>query len=75
MLTYSARGFGTSGGLIHLDAPEYEVADASKLIDYLATQAVVRKDARATRESEWPVRPTAAGCRCCSPAPIIGSTR
>jgi ABC-2 type transport system ATP-binding protein len=45
VLTYSARGFGKSGGLVHLDAPAFEVADASKLIDYLATQASVRKDA------------------------------
>ena len=28
VLTYTARGFGKSGGLIHLDAPAYEVADA-----------------------------------------------
>ena len=45
VLTYSARGFGKSGGLVHLDAPAFEVADASKLIDYLATQASVREDA------------------------------
>ena len=44
VLTYSARGFGRSGGLVHLDAPAFEVADASKLVDYLATQVSVRKD-------------------------------
>ena len=44
VLTYSARGFGNSGGLVHLDAPAFEVADASKLVDYLATQESVRKD-------------------------------
>src|SRR6185312_14091422 len=44
VLTYSARGFGKSGGLVHLDAPAFEVADGSKLVDYLATQASVRKD-------------------------------
>jgi ABC-2 type transport system ATP-binding protein len=44
VLTYSARGFGKSGGLVHLDAPAFEVADASKLVDYLATQVSVRKD-------------------------------
>ena len=44
VLTYSARGFGKSGGLVHLDAPAFEVADASKLVDYLATQESVRKD-------------------------------
>jgi ABC-2 type transport system ATP-binding protein len=46
VLAYTARGFGRSGGLIHLDAPSYEVADASRLISYLATLPQVRKDAR-----------------------------
>ncbi len=45
VLAYTARGFGRSGGLIHLNAPSYEVADASKLISYLATLPQVRKDA------------------------------
>ncbi|MBL7501435.1 alpha/beta fold hydrolase [Frankia sp. CNm7] len=45
VLAYSARGFGRSGGLVHLDAPEYEVADASKLISYLATLPQVLRDA------------------------------
>lgn len=45
VLAYSARGFGKSGGLVHLDAPAYEVADASKLITYLATLPQVLKDA------------------------------
>jgi ABC-2 type transport system ATP-binding protein len=35
-LTYSARGFGNSGGQISLDSPDYEVKDASRLIDLLA---------------------------------------
>jgi ABC-2 type transport system ATP-binding protein len=35
VLTYTARGFGASGGLIHLDSLDYEVADASRLLDYL----------------------------------------
>src|SRR5206468_824991 len=35
-LTYSARGFGKSGGQISLDSPDYEVKDASRLIDLLA---------------------------------------
>jgi ABC-2 type transport system ATP-binding protein len=46
VLAYSARGFGRSGGLIHLDAPSYEISDASRLISYLATLPQVRKDAR-----------------------------
>ena len=45
VLAYTARGFGRSGGLIHLDAPSFEVADASKLISYLATLPQVLKDA------------------------------
>ncbi|BEP15001.1 CocE/NonD family hydrolase [Acidothermaceae bacterium B102] len=43
-LTYSARGFGHSGGQISLDAPQYEVADASRLIDLLATNPHVTLD-------------------------------
>ncbi|HZW45869.1 MAG TPA: alpha/beta fold hydrolase [Dermatophilaceae bacterium] len=45
VLAYTARGFGRSGGLIHLDAPAYEVADAGKLMSYLATLPQVVKDA------------------------------
>jgi ABC-2 type transport system ATP-binding protein len=44
VLAYTARGFGRSGGLIHLDAPSYEVADASKLVSYLATLPQVSED-------------------------------
>lgn len=32
VVTWSARGFGASGGLIHLDDPDYEVADARTLV-------------------------------------------
>jgi ABC-2 type transport system ATP-binding protein len=35
VLIYTARGFGNSGGLIHLDSQKYEVADGSRLLDYL----------------------------------------
>jgi ABC-2 type transport system ATP-binding protein len=44
-LAYSARGFGRSGGLIHLDASGFEVADASKLVDLLAARPEVLQDA------------------------------
>ena len=44
VLAYTARGFGRSGGLIHLDAPNYEVSDARKLISYLATVPQVELD-------------------------------
>ena len=76
MLAYTARGFGKSGGLIHLDAPDYEVADAQKLVSYLATlPAGASRTGRAIRGSASPARPTAVGWRCCSPAPTSGSTR
>jgi ABC-2 type transport system ATP-binding protein len=44
VLTYSARGFGHSTGQISLDSPQYEVADASKLIDLLAKRPEVLLD-------------------------------
>ena len=45
VMTYSARGFGASGGRIHLDDPDYEVADARALVDLVATRPDVRLDA------------------------------
>src|SRR4051794_29154084 len=42
--TWSARGFGASGGQIALDAPEYEVADARVLVDRLSTRPEVVQD-------------------------------
>ncbi|AGZ46441.1 putative ABC transporter ATP-binding protein with X-Pro dipeptidyl-peptidase domain [Actinoplanes friuliensis DSM 7358] len=45
VLTWTARGFGTSGGEIHLDSPDYEVKDAQRLLDWLATQPQVQTDA------------------------------
>ncbi|MGW1723007.1 CocE/NonD family hydrolase [Streptomyces sp. NPDC002306] len=44
VLTWSARGFGRSTGRIGLNAPGGEVADVSKLIDWLARQPQVRLD-------------------------------
>jgi ABC-2 type transport system ATP-binding protein len=47
VLAYTARGFGASGGLIHLDSVKYEVRDASKLVDYLqARPEVLERDGR-----------------------------
>ena len=43
VLAYSARGFGKSGGLIHLDSLKYEVADGSKLLDWLQARPEVRQ--------------------------------
>ncbi|MEU3274561.1 alpha/beta fold hydrolase [Saccharomonospora sp. NPDC006951] len=44
VMTYSARGFGKSTGQIALNDPDYEVADASHLVDYLAGQPEVLMD-------------------------------
>ncbi|HEX2705993.1 MAG TPA: alpha/beta fold hydrolase, partial [Candidatus Lustribacter sp.] len=44
VLTYTARGFGASGGRVHLDDPAFEVADARRLIDLLAGRPDVRLD-------------------------------
>jgi len=44
VLAYSARGFGASTGQISMNAPEFEVADASALLDHLATVPQVTKD-------------------------------
>ncbi len=43
--TWTARGFGASGGSIGLDDPDREVADASRLVDRLAARADVQRDA------------------------------
>ncbi|WP_116049327.1 alpha/beta fold hydrolase [Amycolatopsis palatopharyngis] len=45
VLTYSARGFGRSTGEIALNDPRFEVADAGRLIDHLATLPEVVTDA------------------------------
>ncbi|MFI9723427.1 alpha/beta fold hydrolase [Streptomyces sp. NPDC052396] len=44
VLTWSARGFGASTGRIGLNAPDGEVADVSRLIDWLAKRPEVRLD-------------------------------
>ncbi|WP_406252418.1 alpha/beta fold hydrolase [Streptomyces atratus] len=45
VLTWSARGFGKSGGDIGLNDPDREVKDVSRLIDWLADRPEVRLDA------------------------------
>ncbi|MFD0665202.1 alpha/beta hydrolase [Thermocatellispora tengchongensis] len=45
VLTWSARGFGRSGGEIALNSPDYEVKDVRQLIDWLARRPEVRLDA------------------------------
>ncbi|KOV59292.1 CocE/NonD family hydrolase [Streptomyces sp. MMG1121] len=44
VLTWSARGFGRSTGKIGLNDPKGEVADVSRLIDWLAKRPQVRLD-------------------------------
>lgn len=45
VLTYSARGFGKTIAPISMNSPQYEIADAKSLVDYLATRSEVQKDA------------------------------
>jgi ABC-2 type transport system ATP-binding protein len=44
VLTWTAEGFGASGGQIHLDSPDWEVRDAQRLIDWLAARPEIRTD-------------------------------
>ncbi|MGW2597082.1 alpha/beta fold hydrolase [Streptomyces klenkii] len=44
VLTWSARGFGRSTGRIGLNDPDHEVADVSRLLDWLATRPEVELD-------------------------------
>ncbi|MFI9786552.1 alpha/beta fold hydrolase [Kitasatospora sp. NPDC051984] len=44
VLTWSARGFGESSGQIGLNDPEREVADVSRLVDWLAQRPEVQLD-------------------------------
>src|SRR5664279_2677820 len=45
VLTYSARGFGDSAGMVHVADPDFEIADSRALIDVLAERDDVVKDA------------------------------
>ena len=44
VLAWTARGFGNSTGTISMNSPKREVADVSKLIDYLSSRSEVIKD-------------------------------
>ncbi|MGH3918278.1 MAG: alpha/beta fold hydrolase [Pseudonocardiaceae bacterium] len=44
VLAWTARGFGASGGQIGLNSPDYEVADARALVDWLAERPDVVRD-------------------------------
>ncbi len=43
VLVYTARGFGASGGLVHLDDPAYEGRDAVAVVDAAAARPEVEK--------------------------------
>jgi ABC-2 type transport system ATP-binding protein len=45
VLTWTARGFGRSGGQIHLNSPDYEIHDGRALVDWLAGRPEIAKDA------------------------------
>ncbi|HEX6500679.1 MAG TPA: alpha/beta fold hydrolase [Micromonosporaceae bacterium] len=45
VMTWTAEGFGRSGGEIHLDSPDWEVKDAQRLLDRLAARPDIVKDA------------------------------
>ncbi len=44
VMTWSSRGFGRSGGKIGLNDPKHEVADVSRMIDWLAKRPEVELD-------------------------------
>src|SRR5712691_41687 len=44
VLTWSARGFGSSTGQVAFDSPDYEVKDVEQLVTWLARQPRVRLD-------------------------------
>ncbi|MGI3782140.1 MAG: alpha/beta fold hydrolase [Janthinobacterium lividum] len=43
VLVYTARGFGASGGLVHLDDPAYEGRDAVAMVDAAAARPEVER--------------------------------
>ncbi|MEA2480189.1 MAG: type transport system ATP-binding protein, partial [Thermoleophilaceae bacterium] len=45
VLTWDARGFGNSGGMVTVDSPDAEGRDVSALIDWLAQQPEAQLDA------------------------------
>ena len=45
VLTFTARGFGRSGGRIHLNSPDFEIKDGTALLSFLATRPEVSRDA------------------------------
>src|SRR4051812_42783933 len=69
VLTYSARGFGRSGGLIHFASPSYEVRDGKRLIDYLSALKQIK------RVGGKPQIAAAGGSDGGSPIPLLSDRR
>ena len=46
VLTWDQRGFGSSGGKVHIDSPQYEGQDVMRLIDLLAERPARRQGGR-----------------------------
>src|SRR4051794_21333788 len=44
VLTWDPRGFGSSGGQVEVDSPDYEARDVSALIDWLGAQPEAQLD-------------------------------
>ena len=44
VVTWDPRGFGTSGGQVEVDSPDYEARDVSAIIDWLAVQPEAQLD-------------------------------
>ncbi len=45
VLTWDQRGFGSSGGKVHIDSPDYEGQDVMRLIDLLAADPRIAREA------------------------------
>ncbi len=74
VLTWSARGFGRSTGKIGLNDPQGEVADVSRLVDWLAARPEVRLDKAGDPAWAWPATPTAGPSPSSAPRTTTGST-
>src|SRR4051812_50041673 len=45
VLTWDPRGFGSSGGTVEVDSPEFEARDTQVLLDWVAGRPEARLDA------------------------------
>lgn len=70
---YTARGFGQSGGRVHLSDPAFEVKDAQLLIDALAARPDVQLDRPGDPRVGVAEPPMGEPWRSCSPASIGAS--